>query len=547
MLNFVKENKLKLIFVFLLLLIVIFGALIRFQDLGNNPAGLQYDEAQNGLKAIEIMKNDNYQVFYSDEKIQGGLFLNSLAVSMKIFGVNNFSIRLVSAIFGFLTLIGLYFLLKELKFSKLTILLGVFLMATSFWHLVFSHIVYQEIIIPFVLVWLFYFFFLGVRTSNIWYFMITGLFLGLGFYSSFSFWVAPFILILMFFCLAIYKQNFLKDYWKAILVFGVVFFVAIFPLFSHFYQNPDNLLNLSKNNLSVFNDFNLSVGEVLSESFVAHINAFYFYGDPNQRHNQAGAPLIPPAWAILLGFGFAFSLKNIISSLLYFKKRKVLDRLFRVSVLAQIIFWVMLIPGFLLTENIPNSLKIIGTIPAVVMFIIIPFEYILRLRENLKKSSTFSLKPFRWKTLNVCLAGLIMIVFLTGLIEVYTFYFVWSREPKTVEAFERKIFDFGKITKQISLKEKNVLVVPDNVLVDKENKKTSFKTAEFSGYPEIQDFDFENSLEAIKNIEECKNSNYILFEADQWLLNQFEKECDNFEIKKEKTANGYYEFWVLKN
>jgi hypothetical protein len=145
------------------------------------------------------------------------------------------------------------------------------------------------------------------------------------------------------------------------------------------------------------------------------------------------------------------------------------------------------------------------------------------------------------------LGFLIGIVLLTGLLEVYTFYFVWSKEPKTVEAFERKIFDFGKIAKQVSLKERNVLVIPDNVLINKEEDKTSFKTAEFSGYPEIKEFVFEHSLTAVKNIKECQNNNYILFEADQWLLDQFREACDNFEIEREKVAGGYYEFWVLRN
>lgn len=161
MIKFLEKIEInKILFSCLILLIMVFGISIRLGDLNNNPSGLQYDEAQNGLKAIEIAKNKNYQIFYSGDKPQGGLYLNALASSINLFGASNFSIRFISAFFGILTLLGFYFLLKELKFSKLSILLGVFLLTTSFWHLVFSHIVYQEIVIPFVLVWLFYFFFL---------------------------------------------------------------------------------------------------------------------------------------------------------------------------------------------------------------------------------------------------------------------------------------------------------------------------------------------------------------------------------------------------
>lgn len=548
MIKFLEKIKISdLLFGCFLLVIIVFGASIRLGDLGNNPSGLQYDEAQNGLKAIEIMESGDHRIFYSGENPQGGLYLNALAVSIKSFGVNNFSIKLVSAFFGILTLVGFYFLLKELKFSKLSILLGVFLLTTSFWHLVFSHIVYQEIIIPFVLVWLFYFFFLGIRTTKVPYFLLTGLFLGIGFYSSFPFWVSPLLLIVFLVFLAFYKSEFFKKYWKGILIFLLTFLITISPLIFYFYQNPSHLFELKSDNL-IFNNPELSTGEALGRSLVAHINAFFFYGDPNQRHNQAGTPLIPPVWAILFVIGFALSLKDIIFNLINFKKKQVLDKLFRAALLAQIIFWIMLIPGILIIENIPNSLKILGTIPAVMIFILIPFEYILRLRENLKSSENFSLKPFRWKILNACLFFLILVVGLAGLVETYTYHFIWTKEPKTLQAFEREVFDFGKLAKQTLLKEKNILVVPDDVAIYDEGQKSAFKTAEFAGYPEIREFKFHHPLEAIASIsEDCQGDNYVFFKADQWLLEQFQKECENFKLEKEKVVGGYYQFWVLKN
>jgi 4-amino-4-deoxy-L-arabinose transferase-like glycosyltransferase len=547
--KFIKKlQSNKIIFILILGTIILFGSFIRLWGLSENPPGLQYDEAYNGLDGLKAMETGDYQIFYNENNGREGLYINALAVSMKVFGVDNFSIRLVSALFGIFTLVGFYFLLKELKFSRLSILLGVLLLSTSFWHINFSHTVYRAIMVPFLLVWLFYFFFLGIRTLNNWYFVVSGLLLGVGFHTYISFRVAPLILVLMMPFFLFYKTKFFKKYWRGALIFIVSAFLAAAPLLWYFYGHQDDLVGRS-NAVSVFNAPNLSFPEALTKSVIAHINAFYFYGDPNQRHNHAGSPLIPPAWTVLFTIGFAFSLKEIIFHIFHYKKKRVLDPLFRTSLLAHGIFWVMLIPGILSIEGIPHSLRIIGTIPAVMIFIIIPFEYILRLRENLQKSKTLSLKPWRWKMLNISLAGLVVIVSLAGLMEAYTYHFIWSKEPKTLEAFEGKLYDFGKISKQIALKDKNILVIPEDVHIGYKGMTSAFKTTEFSGYPEIREFRFKHPLEAVKDLteSECSDSNYVFFDADKWLLDQFKEQCENFEAEKIKPVNGYYEFWFLKN
>lgn len=533
-------------FFFALIFIMAFGSLVRLWNLDTNPPGLQYDEAYNGLDAIKAFENNDYKIFYTENNGREGLYINTIALSLKFLGVNNFSIRLSSALFGIFTLLGFYFLLKELKFSKLSILMGVFILATSFWHLNFSHTVYRAIMVPFLLVWLFYFFFKGIRKQNNWLLVLAGILLGTGFHTYISFRVAPLILVLLMPFFLFFKAKFFKKYWLGALIFITTALLAAGPLLFYFYQHTDDLIGRS-NAVSVFNAPNLSFPQALTKSTLAHINAFYFYGDPNQRHNHAGSPLIPPAWTILFTIGFAFSIKDIIIHLLHYRKKKVLDPLFRISLLAQGIFWVMLIPGILSIEGIPHSLRIIGTIPAVMLFIIIPFEYILRLRENLQKSTNFKLKPWRWKMLNISLSGLITIVVLAGLMETYTYHFIWSKEAKTLEAFEGKLFDFGKLTKQTNLKTNNILIIPDNIHIEDNHKSSAFKTTVFAGYPEIKEFHFEHPMDTLKNLKNCQNNNYLFFEADKWLLNQFQVICPNLKIQKEKSAHGYYEFWTLKD
>ena len=268
----------KIVFLSILLAVFAFGAFVRLWGLNEVPPGLQYDEAYNGLDGIKASESGDYKIFYTDNNGREGLYINALALSIKAFGVDNFSIRFVSALFGILTLVGFYYLLKELKFSKLSILLGVFLLSSSFWHLNFSHTVYRAVMVPFLLVWIFYFFFLGIRTLNNWYFAISGILLGIGFHTYISFRVAPLILILMMPLFLFYKTKFFKKYWKGALLFIATAFLAAAPLLWYFYGHKDDLVGRS-NSVSVFNAPNLSFPEALTKSVIAHINAFYFYGD----------------------------------------------------------------------------------------------------------------------------------------------------------------------------------------------------------------------------------------------------------------------------
>jgi hypothetical protein len=288
--------------------------------------------------------------------------------------------------------------------------------------------------------------------------------------------------------------------------------------------------------------------ERLIDGALFHLNSFYFQGDPNQKHNHGGMPLIPATWTVLFSIGFALSLKEIIFAIFHRKEKSFNDRLFKISLLTQGIFWVMLIPGFFVSENIPDSSKIIGSFLAVIFFILIPFEYILRLKENLQQSKNFLLKPWRWKVLNFCLLGLVSLMILTGMSGIYTYHFVWNKEMKTLETFDKKIVDLGKTIKNQNLNENNFLILPDK----SKNDETILTILNFVARPEIEKFQIKNSSEYLKELEnfetdDCSTNNYLFLENNPWLIKQLQDLCPNLQSQKIKPTNAYYEFWSLKN
>jgi 4-amino-4-deoxy-L-arabinose transferase-like glycosyltransferase len=137
---------------FIFILIIILGFVLRFYQLGNNPASLDWDEAALGYNAYSISKTakDEYGIFlpismksFGDYKPPFYTYFSVIPVS--IFGLNEFSTRFTSAFFGILAVYIAFFLIKELlpEEKNKIYLLSVFLFAISPWHIQFSRIAFE--------------------------------------------------------------------------------------------------------------------------------------------------------------------------------------------------------------------------------------------------------------------------------------------------------------------------------------------------------------------------------------------------------------------
>ncbi|OGK42493.1 hypothetical protein A3A74_05030, partial [Candidatus Roizmanbacteria bacterium RIFCSPLOWO2_01_FULL_35_13] len=133
--------------------------LLRFWQIGNVPPSPDWDEASLGHNAYSIMTTgrDEYGKFLpvilrSFDDYKPGLYAYLIIPFIKLFDLNTMTVRLPSAIFGVLAIIGTYFLVKELfKKSHLSpqdsasniALLASLLLAISPWHLQFSRIAFE--------------------------------------------------------------------------------------------------------------------------------------------------------------------------------------------------------------------------------------------------------------------------------------------------------------------------------------------------------------------------------------------------------------------
>lgn len=143
---------------YLILLILIIAAFLRFYKLGEIPAGLHRDEAFLGYNAYSILKtgrdmSGNLLPLHLKSFIYSPAGYSYFAIPpIAIFGLNPFSVRLASALFGTLTIALVYLLALELSKKSLVALLSAGLLAVSPWHINLSRTATENIIVTFFIV-----------------------------------------------------------------------------------------------------------------------------------------------------------------------------------------------------------------------------------------------------------------------------------------------------------------------------------------------------------------------------------------------------------
>ncbi len=138
-----------------LLAILALAAVLRVYDLGNLPPGLFCDEAALGVNArliLESGRDENREllplyVWSFGVSYKNPVFIYAATVPIALFGLNDFSVRLTSAFFGVLAVLGIGWL-GRLMLGRVGGLLAALFLALLPWHLHFSRIAFELIAFP---------------------------------------------------------------------------------------------------------------------------------------------------------------------------------------------------------------------------------------------------------------------------------------------------------------------------------------------------------------------------------------------------------------
>lgn len=160
--SFLYSRKYEII----LLVIILFGAFLRFYKLGEIPVGLNQDEASMTIEAKALLETGKdrwgnpFPVYFPSWGSGQNVLLSYLTVPfIYLFGVSIWSTRVVSALLGVLAILLAYnFTLQfnKEKVSKNIALISAFLMAVLPWPLVATRWGLESNILPFFLLLGFY-------------------------------------------------------------------------------------------------------------------------------------------------------------------------------------------------------------------------------------------------------------------------------------------------------------------------------------------------------------------------------------------------------
>jgi 4-amino-4-deoxy-L-arabinose transferase-like glycosyltransferase len=166
--------------VVLLFLIVLLAAFLRFYQLGINPSSLTWDEVAWGYNAYSIGIDGKdefghfmpYTSFISFGDYKPPVYAYLTVIPVWLFGLSEFAVRFPSALFGTLTVLVTYFLVKELfgyretkkhessKYTEYIALVSALIMAVSPWNIMLSRAAFEANVASFFIatgVWLFLF------------------------------------------------------------------------------------------------------------------------------------------------------------------------------------------------------------------------------------------------------------------------------------------------------------------------------------------------------------------------------------------------------
>lgn len=237
-----------------LLFIIFLAAVLRLYQLGKTPISLEWDEVAIGYDAYSILKTGKDQfgkflplTFRSLDDYKPPIYEYVTIPSVALFGLNEFSVRFPSALFGVLTVLATYWLVKEIFSAYSTPgesrpasplrpatpgvyklgLLAAFFLAISPWHLQFSRAAFEVNLSVFITVAAVASFLTGLKNSK--YFLLSAFLFGIDLFSYHSTRVVtPLILISLFFIFNKQLPN-RKTVFSFFLIYGL-FFLGFLPI-----------------------------------------------------------------------------------------------------------------------------------------------------------------------------------------------------------------------------------------------------------------------------------------------------------------------------
>ncbi len=349
--SYLSKHTLDII-LFCIVFLVNFG--VTFYAFNKIPQNIAYDEILFGKLALSLDKQP-YTLFTSFADGHATPYFYIMLASFKLFGINNFALRLPAALSGFIGVFVFYgiaklvFKDKRLYFLPISFIVGI-LFTCLRWRINFVRFSFEMPYLLLIELLSTYYMFRFIDISKTKFLVFSGIFAGLAFHSyqpGRIFFLAPLVYL-------IYRQVNIKHLLSYIASFALI----ALPLMVYLFMNPGS--DGRVNDLNYMQNTSLSVSQkanYLVSNVGKTIGMFFYKGDANGRHNFPYKSALNPLLGVLFMLGSVITFWNL--------KRKPNHDFFFI-----VYFIISLIPALLTipSEN-PHMLRTYTVIPSVVIFI----------------------------------------------------------------------------------------------------------------------------------------------------------------------------------
>ena len=370
----------------ILLCIVLLAGALRFYQLGVVPPGPQFDEAFNALDAKLVMAG-NRPLFLPANGGREVVFTYIQAAVGALAGLNVYTLRLVSAAAGTLTVVAVYFTVFGLfrRNRRWLAAMTALALAVSYWHIHFSHYGIRVILMPLLFCGVFGLFWLGMhgntRRTRLLAVLGSGALAGLSVWTNPTGRFTPFV-VGAYVLWLLWRHPAWRPFQKparpdadepprgwldrpvgGLLLWGAVAFVVFLPLGLEFWRHPEFFTGHASE-VSIFADRVTGGGSpwpLLANNVLRVLGMFSFDGDMEWAHGIPDRPVFDWFMAVPFYIGVVLWALRLLGK---DRPQPDPDR----DALALFLCWaaVMLAPS-VLSEAAPNYSRTLPAVPAVML------------------------------------------------------------------------------------------------------------------------------------------------------------------------------------
>ncbi|PIY72060.1 hypothetical protein COY87_02940 [Candidatus Roizmanbacteria bacterium CG_4_10_14_0_8_um_filter_33_9] len=227
------NKNLKILTCIAILFITAFS--LRFYKVASAPSGILVDEASFGYNVYSLLKTgkDEHGIktlltfkANGDQKLP--IYVYTVIPFVKLFGLNNLSVRLPSVIAGSFMGIFLFLLLLELGFKIKLSFVGSLIAVTSPWSIILSRFGYESNVALMCFIAGLFFSFFAYCKQSIFLAVFGGLCLGATWYSYIAYRFVTFFILIILIALHTIKQ---KRISRMGFILTISFIIAVSPFF----------------------------------------------------------------------------------------------------------------------------------------------------------------------------------------------------------------------------------------------------------------------------------------------------------------------------